>query len=198
MRTSAIIIVLLAFAVGAAAGGQSPAQNEDRNEAFIGPVVKFTSIDQRLGVMLGVRGSWPIGRSLSFGFGICTLINKIDAPEGALPLEGALDVDLSYLGLELEYFLNPGSRTRFSLSALFGGAATRFVKDTGSAFKSSEQVGETAFFLVAEPGGNVEWTVAKGLRLTAGVSYRLASKARKEGLKDLDFSGPAATIAFKF
>jgi len=198
MRKSALLFMLLVFAVGAVANGQSPDQNGARNEAFIGPVVKLTSIDQRLGVMLGLRGNWPIARSLSLGFGIYTLINKIDAPQGVLPLEGALNADLSYLGLELEYFLNPGSRTRFSLSALLGGAATRFVKDTGSALKSSEQVGETAFLWVVEPGGNAEWTVARGFRLTVGVSYRLASKARKEGLEDMSFSGPTATIALKF
>jgi len=30
------------------------------------------------------------------------------------------------------------------------------------------------------------------------VRYRLTSKARKEGLKNVDFSGPTATIALKF
>jgi hypothetical protein len=198
MHKSAVIIVLLAFAALVATVGQSPAQDSARNEAFIGPVVKITSIDQRLGVMAGLRGSWPVGRSLALGFGLYTLLNKIDAPEGVLPQEGPLDIDLSYLGLELEYFLNPESQTRFSLSALLGGAATRFVKDTGSTFKSSQQVWETAFLWVAEPGVNAEWTIVKWLRLTAGVSYRLASKPNKEWLEDVNFSGPTATIAFKF
>jgi hypothetical protein len=198
MRRPAVIVVLLAFAALVAAVGQSPAQDGARNEAFIGPAVKFTSIDQWLGVMAGLRGSWPVGRSLALGFGFYTLLNKIDAPGGGLPQEGPLDIDLSYLGLELEYFLNPESQTRFSLSALLGGAATRYVRDTGSTFKSSEQVGETAFLWVAEPGGNAEWTIAKWLRLTVGVSYRLASKAKKEWLEDIKFSGPAATIALKF
>ena len=148
--------------------------------------------------MAGLRGSWPVGRSLSLGFGLYTLLNKIDAPEGVLPQEGPLDIDLSYLGVELEYFFNPGAQTRYSFSALLGGAATRFVKDTGSTFKSSEQVWETGFVWVAEPGGNAEWTLAKGLRLTAGVSYRLASKPRKEWLEDVSFSGPTATLAVKF
>jgi len=198
MRNSAFFVMLLAFAAGVAAGGKGPAQNDVRNEAFLGPVVRFTSINHRFGAMAGLRGSWPIGRSLALGGAIYTLFNKVAAPEGALPLEGALDIDLSYGGPELEYFLNPGSRTRFSLSVLLGGGATRFVKDTGSTFKSSEQSGETGFMYVLEPGGNVEWTVAKWLRLNLGVSYRLVSGTRKEGLKDLDFGGPAAMVALKF
>lgn len=199
MRKRTFIVMLLAFSAVVAAQERNPDQNAARNEAFLGPAVKFTSIDGRLGVMLGLRGSWPVGRSLALGGAFYSLLNKIDAPQGALPFEpAALDIDLSYLGFELEYFLNPGSRTRYSVSALFGGGATRFVKDTGAAFKSSEQSGETAFMLVAEPGVNAEVTVAKWLRLTAGISYRLASGNRKEGLKDLDLGGPAATIAVKF
>ncbi len=198
MRKSPFVVMLLAFTTGIAAAGQSPVQNDSRNEAFVGPAIKFTSIDHRLGVMAGFRGSWPIGRSLALGGAIYTLISKVDAPEGALPFEGPLDIDLSYGGLELEYFLDPGSRTRFSLSVLVGGGATRFVKDTGSTFKSSEQSGETGFMYVAEPGGNVEWTVAKWLRLDLSASYRLVSKTRKVGLKDLDLGGPSATVALKF
>jgi hypothetical protein len=198
MRKSAFIAALLVLTASAAAAGRGIAQAEDRNEGFIGPVLKVTSVDQRLGVMAGLRGSWPIGRSLALGFGLYTLLNKIDAPEGVLPLEGPLDIDLSYLGAELEYFFNPGARTRYSLSVLVGGAATRFVKDTGSTFKSSEQVWETGFSLIAEPGANAEWTLAKGIRLAGGVSYRLVSKPGKDWLEDVDFSGPAATLALKF
>ncbi len=197
MRKSALVVVLLALLVQAGAAG-TQTQDQDRNEGFLGPAVKITAIDQRFGIMAGLRGNWPIGRSLALGFGFYTLLNKIDAPEGVLPLEGPLDIDLSYGGLELEYFLNPGARTRYSVSALVGGGATRFVKDTGSVFKSSEQVWETGFIFVAEPGVNAEWTLAKWVRLAAGVSYRLATKSSKEWLKEISFSGPAATIAFKF
>ncbi len=198
MRMRAIVVILSVVATGVAVGAQSPVQNDVRNEAFLGPAIRFTSIDHRFGVMAGLRGSWPIGRSLALGGAIYTLVNKIDAPDGALPLEGALDLDLSYGGVELEYFLNPGSRTRFSLSVLLGGGATRFVKDTGSTFKSEEQSGETGFMYVVEPGGNVEWTVARWLRLNLGAAYRLVSGTRKEGLKDREWGGPSATIAFKF
>jgi len=198
MRKSAFVVMLLAFAAGVAARERDPAQAGLGNDDFLGPVVKITTLKEQLGVMLGFRGSWPVGRSLAIGGGIYTLLNKVEAPEGVLPFEGALDIDLSYLGFELEYFLNPTARTRFSLSALFGGGATRYVKDTGSVFKSSEQSGETAFMWILEPGGNAEWTVAGWLRLTAGVSYRLASGTRHEGLGDRDLTGPAATLAFKF
>jgi hypothetical protein len=198
MRKAAFVIMLLAFATGVVAQERDAARGDSRNESFFGPVIKFTTIKGQAGVMFGLRGSWPIGRSLALGGTICTLMSKVDAPEGALPLEGALDIDLSYLGFELEYFLNPGSRTRFSLSALFGGGATRYVKDTGSFFKSNEQSGETAFMFIVEPGGNAEWTVAKWLRLMAGVSYRLVSGTRQEKLTDQDLGGPVVTIAFKF
>lgn len=70
------------------------------------------------------------------------------------------------------------------------------MKDTGSTFKSNEQSGETGFVYVAEPGGNVEWTVAKWLRLDLSASYRLVSKTRKEGLKDLNLSGPSVFFLF--
>lgn len=196
MNKAALIVMLSAFAVRAA--GQDATQAEARNSSFLGPAVKITSINGQAGVMIGLRGSWPVARSLAIGGAIYSLLSKIEAPEGALPLEGKLNVDLTYLGFELEYFLNPGARTRLSLSALVGGGATRFVKDTGSAFISSNQSGETAFMFILEPGGNVEWTLARWLRLAAGVSYRFASGTRQEKLTDKDLSGPAASLAFKF
>jgi hypothetical protein len=198
MRKVSIVFMLLAFAVSVSAQEQNPAKDDMKNASFFGPVVRFTSIRKQAGVMAGLRGSWPVGRSLALGGAAYFLISKVNAPEDALPLEGPLDVDLTYLGFELEYFLNPGSQTRFSLSALFGGGASRYVKDTGSFFRSNEQSGETAFMFIVEPGGNVEWTVAKWLRLMAGVSYRLVSGTRQEKLTDRDLRGPSATIAFKF
>jgi len=174
MRKVSIVFMLLAFAVSVSAQEQNPAKDDMKNASFFGPVVRFTSIRKQAGVMAGLRGSWPVGRSLALGGAAYFLISKVNAPEDALPLEGPLDVDLTYLGFELEYFLNP------------------------SFFRSNEQSGETAFMFIVEPGGNVEWTVAKWLRLMAGVSYRLVSGTRQEKLTDRDLRGPSVTIAFKF
>jgi hypothetical protein len=64
MRKSALVLVLLALLVQAGAA-EAQAQDLDRNEGFFGPAVKITAINQRLGIMAGLRGSWPVGRSLA-------------------------------------------------------------------------------------------------------------------------------------
>lgn len=115
-----------------------------------------------------------------------------------LPLEGPLDIKFLYGGVELEYVIHRNSRTQVSLGALLGGSANNYVRDVGAVLRSHEQVGETDFGLVLEPGLNVDFSPTQWFSVNPGVSYRIVTGVEQVGLKSRDFNGIAATLAFKF
>ncbi len=54
------------------------------------------------------------------------------------------------------------------------------------------------FVFVLEPAVNAELNVTTWFRLNAGVSYRFVTGVTQVGLDNGDFSGPTATLTFKF
>jgi hypothetical protein len=72
------------------------------------------------------------------------------------------------------------------------------VIDEGDTEESNEQVGESDFVMVIEPAINAELNVTTWFRLNAGVSYRIVAGVDQVGLDNSDFSGPAASLTFKF
>jgi len=200
MRQLVFVIMLVAFAVGVAAQEEQTLfkGNFEKTGGFGGPVVKFTAINNQSAVMVGGRGGWIINHSLVLGGGGYGVASEVDAPAGVLPMKGPLDIEFGYGGFELEYIIHPRSLVHFSLYTLIGGGATNFVKDVGAVTDSNEQAGESDFVFVLEPAVNAELNVTTWFHLNAGVSYRLVTGVKQEGLENRDFSGIAATLTFKF
>jgi hypothetical protein len=197
MRRLFFIAMLCALLTNAGAQEIGTPESGHARGGFGAPVLKYTSFNGQGVLMFGGRGGWIINHSLVIGGGAYGTMSEVDAPEGVLPLEGPLDVRLEYFGLEIEYIFNPLSPVHFSLSALAGGGAAHYMKDVGSFSESKDQTGETGFMWILEPGINAELIAARWLRLSAGLSYRLAAGLKWEGLKSEDFSGLTATVAFK-
>ena len=198
MRCLAFAILLLVYSANVAAQEQTLANEDGEGGGFGALVLKFTSIKNKGALIIGGRGGWIIDHSLVLGGGAYALQSEVDAPEGALPLEGPLDIEFGYLGFEIEYIVKPQSPLHYSLYAFIGGGATNYAKDVGPFFKSTEQAGETKFMFVLEPAANAELNIKTWFRLNAGISYRLVLGVTQPGLKNSDFTGLNATLTFKF
>ena len=198
MRLLKFVVILIAFTTGLFAQEQTLFDLESAEGGFGGPVVKFTTINGQAAILVGGRGGWICDHSLVIGGGGYAVVNEINAPKEALPLEGPLDIEFGYLGFELEYVFHPASMAHYSLSLLIGGGGTNFVKDVGPVARSNEQVGETAFMFILETAANAEINVTSWFRLNAGVSYRIAAGVVQEELKNRDFTGIGATLTLKF
>jgi hypothetical protein len=198
MRLLTFVIMLIAFAANLTAQEQTLFNLEGEKGGFGGPVVKFTSVYGQSAVLVGGRGGWIFDHSWVIGGGAYGVVNEVNAAPNMLPLEGPLDIEFGYLGLELEYIHNPTSLTHYSLYTFIGAGATNFVKDVGPVSQSNEQVGETDFMFILEPAVNAELNVMTWFRLNAGVSYRIAVGVSQVGLKNSDFSGITVTLTFKF
>jgi len=198
MRTLAFVITVFVCVENTAAQEETLFKGDVESSGFGGPVVKFTSVHNQNALMVGGRGGWIINHSFIIGGGGYGVVTEVDAPAGVLPLEGPLDIEFGYGGLELEYVIDPKSLGHFSIYTLIGGGATNYVKDVGPVSRSNQQTGETGFFFVLEPAVNAELNVTKWFRLNAGVSYRFVTGVSQVGLKDQDFTGLTATLTFKF
>jgi hypothetical protein len=193
MRRHTFVPALLLAATAATAQDQAPSQRTAGLPRFGAPVVKLTSIRAQPAVMLGGRGGWNVSRSVTLGFGLYGTLSQVDGASGVISAAGVpLDVKLESFGVEFEYALHPVARTHFTLGALLGGAAIRYVKDG-----TDEQDGETDFVLLLEPGVGIERAVAGWVHLHLAVSYRVVSGVEQRGLTTSDAHGPAAVFALK-
>jgi hypothetical protein len=193
-----IYLMILLMIADVIAQEQTLLKDENENGGFGGPVLKFTNINKQNAIMIGGRGGWILGHSLVLGGGGYAVINEIDAPLNALPLEGPLDIEFGYIGFEIEYIFDPLSLYHIGFYTLLGGGATNFVKDVGPVSSSNEQAGETAFMFVMEPAVNAELNMTEWFRLCVGISYRMTIGADQEMLDNGDFSGVNGTLTFKF
>jgi hypothetical protein len=198
MRYLVFTITLFAFAANVAAQEETLFKGGLETTGFGGPVIKYTSVHNQGAMMVGGRGGWIINHSLVIGGGGYAVVTEVDAPAGVLPLEGPLDIEFGYGGLELEYIVDPKSLGHFGIYALIGGGAINYVKDVGPVNRSNEQAGETNFVFVLEPAVNAELNVTTWCRLNAGASYRLVTGVSQSGLKNRDLNGVTATLTFKF
>ena len=199
MRHLVLVLMLILFAANTAAQEQTLLKSEEGWGGFGAAVIKVTSIKDHSAIMFGGRGGWVINHSLLIGGGLYSIVSKVDAEKGVLPFEEApLNVDLSYFGLEAEYIIRPADIWHYSGYIFIGAGSTRYVKDTGTTFKSSEQSGESDIVFVTEPSVNAELNITAWFHLDAGLSYRLVTGVNRPGLENNDLSGITGTLTFKF
>ena len=104
------IFILLTMATGMLHAQEETLVNFDgETRGFGGPVAKITTINGQSAILLGGRGGWIFDHRFVIGGGIYTLVTEVDAAGDILPAQGPLDVDFSYLGLEMEYVFRPNA-----------------------------------------------------------------------------------------
>ena len=173
-------------------GALTAQETEVRHGGFGAPVVKFTEIDNRFGVLVGGRGGWIINGSWVIGgggYGLANLENFDDLVNGAGDPGG---LEMGYGGLEVGYVHRPDERVHVSLGLLIGAGGLVWDPDGPSGSRVDD-----AFF-VAEPELGVVLNATSFFRPALGVSYRLTRGAELFDLGDAEVSGFAAVVSLKF
>lgn len=159
---------------------------------FGGPVVKFTTIKDNFGVLVGGRGGWIIDHTFVIGGGGYGLANEINGSKTILGKP--MLINFGYGGFEMEYIANWNKLIHTSAYLLLGaGGVGQREKWTGMDWDHNPDV-----FFVAEPALNVELNLISFMRLNLGASYRLVIGVDDDGLTDKDFSGFSTIMTFKF
>ena len=101
---------------------------------------------------------------------------------------GAVDFDMDYVGLDLEYIVGPQRRIHFSIQTLIGTGRAQY-------WEGNDTVILEDGIWVIEPGANV----TRFLRIGLGASYRFVSGIeRLDGLESQDLNDASANLFLKF
>jgi len=196
MRTFNSIGWLLAvgtfFGHGALGAQETLMEGDLRHGGFGAPVVKFTQVDDRFGVLVGGRGGWIINGSFVVGGGGYGLAN-LDNFEHVTNASGDRGrLSMGYGGLELTYVLRPDELVHLSLGVLIGAGGVVW-NPLGQSGKQEDDP-----FFITEPELDVVLNVTTFMRAGFGVSYRFVRGVELLDLRDGDVSGLGGVVALQF
>lgn len=162
------------------------------------PVVKFTTINDKLGLLVGGQGGWIINHTLVLGGGGYGL--SIDVQ--TLTIEDSVRkyVDFGYGGFLIEYVMNSDKLIHFAINTLIGGGyvGSRKARDDDDHKKDNEFHSLDDGFFVLEPGLTVDLNVTKLLRASVGVNYRYIAGVASGPSTNKDISGPSVMLMLRF
>ena len=166
-----------------------------------GPVVKFSTFEDGLGLYVGGKGAWLIDHQLGIGFAGYGLTNNMDYSDYE---DNELKLQTGYGGLYLEYVNDSRKLIHFSAGTLIGagGAAYmerfRFNDHHYDEHEYEYDVVESSAYFVIEPEVSVEFNITEFFMVGIGGSYRIVSNTDLSQHTDSDLSGPSGNITFKF
>ncbi len=195
MKKLVIVFVLIFCSFNYAQEETLLGTGEIDHGGFGGPVVKFTSINDQFGVLVGGRGGWIINHSFVIGGGGYGLVNEVEGTQ--LLNERKMFLNFGYGGFEMEYIMNWEKIAHSSVYLLIGGGGVNH-RDRTREMDWNWDNDETDVFFVIEPAVNFELNIVSFFRLGIGASYRFISGVDDSGLTDKDLSGPSAMLTFKF
>ncbi|HEY5615467.1 MAG TPA: hypothetical protein VIL52_05550 [Bacteroidota bacterium] len=165
-------------------------------------VIKFTSVNDDFGVLLGGRGGWIINHTFSIGAAGYGLANNVRAHSPG-PF-GQEFVDFGYGGLDLEYISNSDNLIHLSIHALVGAGAVGFRygfgnndNDWDNVFDHNDAHQYDAFFVV-EPGINVDLNITGWFRVSLGAEYRYIGGVSSGATTNANLRGPSGMLTFRF
>lgn len=189
MKTLVYLLVGLVLTGPLFAEEQTLLNGEIESGWFGGPVVKFTQINGRYGMLSGGRGGWIINHTFVLGGGGYGLSNHIAADRFS---NDPADLQFEYGGGEFEWILRSDHLIHYSLQTLIGGGSLKLENQD-----PQNSQGDDHLFVV-ELNANVELNVVAWFRLGAGAGYRFVQGVDIPGLSNADLGGPTGILTFKF
>ena len=196
MKTS-FLLLFIVFSVSAFAQEQTLFDIKDVEHGGYGAfVVKFCSVNNEFGVLVGGRGGWIIDHTFAIGGAGYGLANNVHSRVTG-PL-GERFVNFGYGGLDLEYILDSDDLMHLSFHSLVGGGAAGFRRgwDGNMNFNTDNHMNDV--FFVIEPGVNIDLNVTAWFRTSFGMSYRYVSGVSTEATTNNDLTGLSAMLTFRF
>ena len=163
--------------------------------AYGAPAVRFTSIDNKLGVITGGYGGVLLNNKIMLGAGGYSLVNKIAAPRPNVP-DDDLDLGLWYTGFVGEYIFKSSKLIHWSAGTLIGGGGV--YRDEKNRWRDHDDRSyDYSSFFVTEPFVQAELNITSFLRLAVGGTYRLILGSGTPGISDSNLSGPSVMVGLK-
>ena len=163
----------------------------DRSKGhYTGFSFNYVEIEGQHGMQFGLRGGWIAGHGLAVGLGGKLFFNESKEDDYYLPAETANFIG-GYGGLLIEPIILPRFPVHISFPLLAGVGGIAYSYEEWE-FRDSF-VEDSDFFLVIEPGVELEFNILKHFRIAVGAYYTLTSEIQLEYAET--FPGVDARIA---
>lgn len=178
-----------------------------RHSGYGGPQVKFTSINESFGLLVGGRGAWTINRTFSLGLAGYGLVTKHDVKyTDMFNTELIHNLNFGYGGLYFEYIYRPLDYVHFAGNILIaGGFANYSDRHNLDNDNHYNDIGPTRTYIVLEPTVAVEFNVTRFFRISVEASYRMMDDVwenteftKSKGLSDINLKGFSGGLTFEF
>lgn len=159
----------------------------------------YSLIGGKDAVTVGGRGALIIGHSLAFGFAGTGFVNSFSPDPVAT--DRVVNLTGGYGGFLLEPILLPRFpiHLSFPMVAGIGGiASTSSLQSDNSLEYYDTWVDDTEYYLIAEPGVELEINVLKFFRMAFGLSYRITTDIKWDYSSSNVLEGWNAGMSFKF
>jgi hypothetical protein len=176
--------------------------NEGQKPTGYGALVnKFTMIRGQYANLVGGYGGLYLNHRFLLGFGGMATTNNLPVP---IQFSADPSLSLSYefcqFGLVTEYVLASDKAFHVAFNMFAGpGLTVQYQRYGYRDFNNTRQgVRDENWFMVAEPGVQLEVNLFKWMRFSPGVSYRAAFGSNAAGMTDADLSNINYNATLKF
>lgn len=160
---------------------------------------KFTNIRGEYANLAGLYGGWYVNHRVMIGIGAAASTNNLRVPQqfNADPNQNRT-YQYGQFGLVTEYVLNSDKPIHLAFH-MFGGAGftLQYQRDDWNHYGDNNTSDEN-WFVVAEPGVQLEINLFRWMRLSPGISYRATFGSDGRGMNDSDLRGLSYNATIKF
>jgi hypothetical protein len=190
-------------------GSQAIAQEGDIKTIFKGDIRssggygavtnKFTTIRGDYLNMVGAYGGWFVDHRLMIGIAGAASTNDFRVPrEFSTDLLQDRTWQYVQFGLITEYVLFSDKPVHFAFNLFGGPGFTLQYQRNDWDHNQKDNTSDENWFVVLEPGAQLEINLFKWMRLSPGVSYRATFGSDGRGLSDSDMGAVSYNITAKF
>jgi len=144
---------------------------------YIGLSLNYVEIEDQHGMQFGLRGGWIAGHGLAIGFGAKVFFNESKEDLYYIPNEMGNLIG-GYGGLLIEPIILPRFPVHLSFPVLAGVGGIAYTIDKERFTDNS--IEDSDFFLVIEPGVELEFNILKHFRIAIGAYYTITSDIKLE------------------
>ncbi|HYG18423.1 MAG TPA: hypothetical protein VD816_05815 [Ohtaekwangia sp.] len=164
---------------------------------------KFTTIRGEYANIAGVYGGWFVNHRFLIGLGAAAVTNDIRVPAEFSANPGKrMSYEYGQAGMVMEYVVGSNKAIHLVFHAFTGAGFTvqyeRYNHGDDYSPWGDDLDPDENWFFVAEPGMQVEVNIFRWMRLSPGVSYRLAYGSDGKGMTDGDLRDMTYNVTLKF
>ncbi len=153
-------------------------KGQTEHGGYLGLTIGYTDIDAKPALELGGRAAWVINHQFAFGFAGKGFFNNLDKPTPALDSDYFLAG--GYGGLFFQPILFPKAPVHVSFPIILGAGGVYLNPRENHKYHwdydyNYDYSYDSDFFLVFEPGVEVEFNMLRYLRMAVGASYKFTN-----------------------